>query len=243
MILWRLILAHFISDFVLQNRWIVRNKAHFSGLAVHSLIYFGVALVCLLGRLNPQVVAILFTLALLHGLVDYVKGQCRSWMRRMEWLLFVLDQGVHGLTLMLAAGLISSHDQQVISSLMHLYPAVLFFKYASLMLLTVVGGIHFTNAVLESTLEMDTELEGEQERSSCIIGVAERFLITLAVLIGHYELIAFLIAAKSIIRLPEVRSDHTQRREAYFSNYFLVGTFVSYAWALSIAILFKSMFL
>jgi len=243
MILWRLILAHFISDFVLQNRWIVRNKTHFSGLTVHSLVYFGVALIFLLGQLSPQVVALLLILALLHGLVDFLKGKCRSGMQRMEWLLFVLDQGVHGLTLILAAGLISPHDQQVIISLLHYYPYPLVLKYASLMLLTVVAGIHFTDAVLESTLEMDTELDKEQERSSCIIGIAERFLITLAVLVSHYELIAFLIAAKSIIRLPEVRSDHMQRREAYFSNYFLVGTFVSYAWALGIAIVFKSMFL
>jgi len=56
-------------------------------------------------------------------------------------------------------------------------------------------------------------------------------------LIGHYELIGFLIAAKSLMRLPEIQDRNTEN----YSNYILVGTLVSYSWALSIALLFNKL--
>lgn len=243
MVIWRLIFAHFCSDFLLQNRWIIINKNRFSGLAVHSGIYFVVSLLCLNGLLNAYILGLLLALAVLHGLVDYLKGASKAMFGRWQWLLFLADQALHGLTIVIAAGLISGHDLASIGALIKAYPIELLLKYVSLMVLTVVAGIHFTDAVLESALDKDTELDKEQERTSCAIGIAERFLITVAVLVSHYELIAFLIAAKSIIRLPEVQSGHGGRQATHFSNYFLVGTFVSYAWALTIAIIFKHMFL
>jgi len=57
-------------------------------------------------------------------------------------------------------------------------------------------------------------------------------------LIGRYELIGFLIAAKSLIRLPEIQDEKTED----FSNYFLVGTLLSYSWAIAITLLFKKLF-
>lgn len=243
MVIWRLVFAHFISDFLLQNRWIISNKAKFSGLATHSLIYFLVGIMSMFDLLSTQVFLVLFSLAVLHGLVDYLKGVCRAWFGRMQWLLFLGDQAVHAITILIAAGIISGHDQATLIRLISEYPLELLVKYTTLMIITVVMGIHFTDAVLDGALDGDTELDGEQERSSRAIGIAERFLITIAVLVNHYELIAFLIAAKSIIRLPEAQSDKNARQATHFSNYFLVGTFVSYAWALTVAIVFKSMFL
>ena len=161
----------------------------------------------------------------------------------MQWMLFLGDQAVHAITILIAAGIISGHDQATLIRLISEYPLELLVKYTNLMIITVVMGIHFTDAVLDGALDGDTELDGEQERSSRAIGIAERFLITIAVLVNHYEMIAFLIAAKSIIRLPEAQSDKNARQATHFSNYFLVGTFVSYAWALTVAIVFKSMFL
>lgn len=243
MVIWRLVFAHFISDFLLQNRWIITNKAKFSGLATHSLIYFLVGIMSMFDLINSQVLPVLMSLAVLHGLVDYLKGACRPWFGRRQWLLFICDQALHGVTIFIAAGILSAHDQATLSLLLIEFPLELLVKYTILMIITVVVGIHFTDAVLDSALDSDTELDAEQERSSRAIGIAERFLITVAVLINHYELIAFLIAAKSIIRLPEAQSGNTAREATHFSNYFLVGTFVSYAWALTIAIVFKRMFL
>jgi len=52
----------------------------------------------------------------------------------------------------------------------------------------------------------------------------ERIIVAASILIGRYEIIGFLIAAKSIIR-------HQEKNEKAFAEYFLIGTFTSFVWA------------
>ncbi|MDY0152101.1 MAG: DUF3307 domain-containing protein [Candidatus Cloacimonas sp.] len=243
MLLWRLIFALFVSDFLLQNRWIIHHKHRFKGLATHCGIYFCVMLICLVDVLIVQVILVLFILAILHGVVDYAKHLARPLFGRHLWLLFIGDQLLHGITIMLAAAQLSVADYQLLTNLLNLIPPQMFFKYSALFIINVFGGIYFTGTAINGVLDSETELDEEQTRASTVIGISERFLITIAVLIGHYELIAFLIAAKSLIRLPELQGSKSERGAAHFSNYFLVGTFLSYSWALSIAILFSKLFL
>ncbi|MDD2229326.1 MAG: DUF3307 domain-containing protein [Candidatus Cloacimonetes bacterium] len=243
MLLWRLIFALFVSDFLLQNKWIIYNKHRFKGLATHCGIYLCVMLMCLVDLLSAKVILWLFILAVLHGVVDYAKRLAQPLFGRHLWLLFIGDQMLHGITILLAAAQLSAADHQLLTNLLHTIPPELFFKYSALFIINVFGGVYFTGAAINGVLDSETELDEEQTRASTVIGISERFLITIAVLIGHYELIAFLIAAKSLIRLPEIQNDKTERGAAHFSNYFLVGTFLSYSWALSIAILFSKLFL
>lgn len=60
------------------------------------------------------------------------------------------------------------------------------------------------------------------------IGLLERLLILMLVLSGEAGAIGFLIAAKSVLRFNEIRS-----REA--SEYVIIGTLASFAWAFAIA--------
>lgn len=243
MLLWRLIFALFVSDFLLQGGWIIRNKHRFTGLAAHCLIYLLVMILCLADVLTLQVAAGLVILAVLHGLVDSAKRLAHPLFGRHEWLLFILDQLIHGVTIVLVAARINPADQAFLQDLLSSISPELIFKYSALFIINVFGGIFFTGAAIKGVLDNESELDEEQARASTVIGVSERFLITIAVLISHYELIAFLIAAKSLIRLPEIHGNKSERASAHFSNYFLVGTFLSYSWAIAIAILFNKLFL
>ena len=62
-----------------------------------------------------------------------------------------------------------------------------------------------------------------------LIGILERWLILVFILIGHYEVIGFLIAAKSIIRF----GDHDREK----TEYFLAGTLLSIAIAVGCGLL------
>ena len=66
-----------------------------------------------------------------------------------------------------------------------------------------------------------------------LIGILERWLILVFILIGHYEVIGFLIAAKSIIRFGEKDHDKTE--------YFLAGTLLSIAIAVGCGLMVKSL--
>ena len=75
--------------------------------------------------------------------------------------------------------------------------------------------------------------EGNHEnfRSGALIGTFERLLIIFFVVLGQYEAIGFLIAAKSILRFPETTKGSEK------AEYVLAGTFISVAIALLLGIL------
>ena len=64
-----------------------------------------------------------------------------------------------------------------------------------------------------------------------LIGTLERWLILVFLLIGRYEVIGFLIAAKSIIRFGEKDKDQTE--------YFLAGTLLSISIAVGCGLLLR----
>lgn len=69
-----------------------------------------------------------------------------------------------------------------------------------------------------------------------LIGTLERWLILVFILIGRYEVIGFLIAAKSIIRFGEGKKGEEDKDR---TEYFLAGTLLSIAIAVGCGLLVK----
>jgi hypothetical protein len=69
------------------------------------------------------------------------------------------------------------------------------------------------------------------------IGRLERILVVISILVGHYELIGFLVAAKSILRFADIKAAEL-RQEA---EYILVGTMLSFAFAVGVGIIAKAL--
>ncbi len=95
---YRLILAHLIGDFVLQNRWLVKRKRTPLGLAIHVSLVGLAMLPVTWGQLDrwwPWLCVIL----VVHALTDWGKIKLEP---RLGWppiVLFLIDQGVHLLAL------------------------------------------------------------------------------------------------------------------------------------------------
>ena len=68
-------------------------------------------------------------------------------------------------------------------------------------------------------------------RAGGLIGTLERWLILVFVVLGQYEAIGFLLAAKSIIRFKDTETSKTE--------YVLAGTLISVAIAVSCGLLIK----
>jgi hypothetical protein len=81
--------------------------------------------------------------------------------------------------------------------------------------------------------ELDKSRFQGLEKAGLWIGRLERILILTFVLLNRYEAIGFLIAAKSILRFSEIKSSN-DRKEA---EYILVGTMLSFVFAILIAVL------
>ena len=65
-----------------------------------------------------------------------------------------------------------------------------------------------------------------------LIGWLERFLVLCFIGIGYYQGIGFVLAAKSILRWGEIKSDRDQR----FGEYVIVGTLLSFSCALVVGL-------
>ncbi|MGF1638044.1 MAG: DUF3307 domain-containing protein [Cyclobacteriaceae bacterium] len=68
-----------------------------------------------------------------------------------------------------------------------------------------------------------------------LIGMIERVLIFTFILIGQYQAIGFLIAAKSVFRYAEIRDDADRKK----AEYILTGTLLSFAIAVILGLLIE----
>ena len=67
------------------------------------------------------------------------------------------------------------------------------------------------------------------------IGIIERFLVLTFSIIGKYEAIGFLLAAKSVFRFNELKDPKDRKR----TEYILIGTFISFAISIALGIAVK----
>jgi hypothetical protein len=95
---YRLILAHLVGDFVLQNRWLVLRKRTLCGLTLHvGLLGLVMAVVTWdrLGQWWPWLCVIL----IVHGVTDWAKVRLEPRLRLPPILPFLADQLVHVLSI------------------------------------------------------------------------------------------------------------------------------------------------
>jgi hypothetical protein len=101
---YRLVLAHLVGDFVLQNHWLVKRKRNLDGLLIHvSLV--GLAMLPAvwdrLGRWWPWVLLLL----IVHGVSDWAKIRIEPRVPVPPIIPFIVDQVVHVLSIAAAVTL------------------------------------------------------------------------------------------------------------------------------------------
>ncbi|PRX37885.1 Protein of unknown function [Meinhardsimonia xiamenensis] len=211
-----LLLAHALADFVLQSRWMVANKRRPAALALHGLVVL-VTAAAALGRIDAWEVAVL-TAA--HVVIDAVKAHLPRGLAR-----FLGDQAAHLATLIAAAVLVPDLWAGGLWARLDWAPGAMALA-AGLILATRAGG--FAVEFLMAPLAVE-DLPRGLTGGGMLIGMLERGLIFLLVMVGQPAAIGFLIAAKSVLRF-EVSS-----RDQRAGEYVIVGTLASFGWALATA--------
>ena len=212
-----LLLAHCLADFVAQTDWMVRHKTNPGVLALHGLHVFALTALLLGGSL-----ALALGIALVHLAIDAVKQH----LAEATLTAFLTDQAAHLATLAAAAllmpqafatGLWPAPGPETLSAALIL---------SGLILATLAGGPAV--GLLMAPYRIDAETQG-LPNAGRTIGLLERALIFLMVMIGEPTGIGFLIAAKSILRFDTVSQDRK------VSEYVIIGTLASFAWALAVS--------
>lgn len=226
-----LLFAHVLADFVFQTGWMAQGKQTCTPgpMALHIAIVAAAAALVLGTVAWPVAV-----LTAMHLAIDIAKSftpQRRLWP-------FLADQAAHVASLILiafwvpdlwtgglwAAGFWAGTVGPEVLWLLDVLPALMALM-AGAILTTRAGG--FAIGLLMAPWAEAALPEGLPNGGK-LIGLLERGLIFLLVLVGQPAGIGFLIAAKSVLRFETASKDQKA------GEYVIVGTLASFGWALAI---------
>lgn len=99
---WTLFLAHLLGDYPLQTDEMARAKRHWPGLLRHVAVHL-LVLLLMAGMASMTIWPYLLALAAAHLAIDALKNaNMRRWPGRV-FSMYLLDQGLHIVSLLLAA--------------------------------------------------------------------------------------------------------------------------------------------
>ena len=228
-VLVKLILMHLAGDFILQPKsWVAEKEkqgAKSLKLYLHGLIH-GVLVWLVLWDLRHWAVALSITI--LHVGIDMVKLSFQKKNNKTGW--FLMDQMLHVLSIVVLWYLFFNPD----ISFGALAENLQFWIYVTAILfLTVVCGLGIQVLLTNWTKDIYLDKEKSLPNAGRYIGILERLLVFLFVVLGRWEAIGFLIAAKSVFRFGDLKDSRNRK----LTEYILIGTLLSFGIAIVTGIL------
>ena len=220
------LLAHLVSDFYLQTEKSCKSKADNAfksrHLYIHALITFGCAW---LFSLSVGFWWAALLIAALHLIIDGLKSVCKNLKGA-----FFIDQLLH-LAVIVAVVITFNNIGEISLPIWLPETKVLLWIVAFVFCLRPANFI-IQNIFKEAKISIpDSGKEQSLPNAGRVIGNVERMLTLVFVMLGQYEAIGFLLAAKSLLRFRET--------DTVKSEYVLVGTLLSFGIAILMGVAVK----
>ncbi|MCF7568123.1 DUF3307 domain-containing protein [Sabulilitoribacter arenilitoris] len=219
----KLVLAHFIGDFLLQpQKWVIHKETHkhkSKFLYWHILVHFGALILVLQANFNYWLGILIIIVS--HYIVDVIKLHLKSILNNR--LLFGLDQVAH----LIIIALVVSIYQPYQFSTNTLYNPSFLLLITSLLGVTVVSSIIMRTIISKWYLKEDSNDES-LENAGAYIGMLERLFVFAFIITQHWEGIGFLLAAKSVFRF----GDLSKAKDRKLTEYILIGSLLSFGLAI-----------
>lgn len=220
------LLAHLVSDFYLQTENSCKSKADNAfksrHLYFHALITFACAW---LFSLNVGYWWAALLIAVLHLVIDGLKSVFKN-----KRGAFFIDQLLH-LAVIVAVVLIFNNIGEVS------FPSWLPETEVLLWIVAFVFCLRPANFIIQNIFKdarisiPESGKENSLPNAGRVIGNVERMLTLVFVMLGQFEAIGFLLAAKSLLRFRET--------DTVKSEYVLVGTLLSFGFAILMGVAVK----
>ncbi len=234
MILLLLILAHLLGDFILQpNSWVAhkeKNKLKSIYLYLHILIHAAITLVFLW---NIELWWIVLIIAVTHYFIDAAKLIYQKTNNKKFW--FFLDQALH---IAVILGIVIYLNEFNFEN---------FINEKSILILTGLVFITLpTSVLIKNLLSAWSPITVDHSKikteslvhAGKYIGILERVLVFIFIIVNHWEGVGFMIAAKSVFRF----SDLAEAKQRKLTEYVLIGTLLSFGIAILTGILVNYQF-
>lgn len=228
-LLIRLILAHFIGDFLLQPKSWVKDKElkkiKSLKLYLHALIH-GLLILILFWDISTWTLAL--TVVILHGVIDILKLYCQRDNNKTTW--FLLDQGLHIASIFILS-IVWLKPKINLSELMS--SPDIWIYITAILFITSVSGI-----IIQVLMSNWSKTISDNEDNSLVnagkyIGILERLFVFTFILIGRWEGVGFLLAAKSVFRFGDLKDSKDRK----LTEYILIGTLLSFGIAIATGLL------
>lgn len=229
MLFIKLLLAHFIGDFVLQSqKWIKHKEKHkFASFYLYLHVLIHALLLLILLNFEKKYFLSISIICLTHLVIDGIKLLKPLKNKR---LLFFLDQAAH-LTILNWASKewsfgVYLEPYMTEKNLLFLLAIIMLTSVSSIVLKTIF-----------SAWEKDINKISEDHslaNAGRYIGMLERLFVFAFVLLNQWEAIGFLLAAKSVFRF----GDLTKASDRKLTEYILIGTLLSFGIAIALGVIF-----
>lgn len=222
-------IAHLLADFTFQpQNWCnIKEKEIITRYHIYHIVIVFATSYLLSFDLGFWIAALALTI--IHFIIDILK----SWIilqARVKYIFFI-DQLMHLITIV---GIVGFYD--LIFGIDFIIPmnTTALAVIAGFLLCAKPANIIIKFVLLAFSIETPAEDPANAEGKSLpnagkLIGITERFLALALILLGQYEAVGLIIAAKSILRF----------RETQKSEYVLVGTLLSFGIATLAGVLIK----
>ena len=237
-ILIQLLLAHILTDFVFQpDSWVEQKNTfgiHGRYFWFHILIS-GLTTWALLHQWQSFMPAVVVMVS--HAIIDHwkivmINKKGKPSLRK----LFFWDQSMHLLVIILLWLFLTGGYSEILPELGTVLGNGAF-------LAVITGFIFITQPAgviigkVTDPLSMEISSDDSLKRAGMYIGVTERILVFIFVLLGQYSVIGFLIAGKSILRITKEGEENARKK----TEYVLIGTLISFIVAVLVGLLVKSL--
>ena len=228
-VLLKMLLAHLAGDFLFQPlKWVQAKEEKKMGawqLYAHAFLH-GALTWLFVGDLKFWPWALL--IILVHSAIDGVKVILSN--PANQRLLFFLDQLLHVISLHL---IWLGYTHHSVPFYLLQQPSVIAFITAIVFLTTPVS-FAVKNIISKWTPETEDAVDGSLQSAGKYIGILERLFIFVFIILGHWEGVGFLLAAKSIFRFGDLK----ESKDRKLTEYILIGTLLSFGLAIFTALLY-----
>lgn len=229
-VLVKLLIAHLLGDFFLQpSSWVKNKETHklkSPKLYLHTAIHIGLMFLILFDVSHWKLVLII---GVTHFIIDTLKLMFQK--RKTKRFYFFADQILHLIAIFgsyywLYANNINVSFEINETFLMFLL-GVLFLSYPSSIIIKVI----FSKWNLSKIVSDNESLKD----AGTYIGILERLLVFVFIVLDQWEAVGFLITAKSVFRF----GDLSAAKERKLTEYVLIGTLISFGIAIITGLVFK----
>ncbi|HLT34089.1 MAG TPA: DUF3307 domain-containing protein [Aquaticitalea sp.] len=229
-ILIKIILAHILGEFFLQpQHWVdekERKKIKSSKLYLHVAIHFALLAIFLW---DISFWPLIVTIGVSHFAIDAVKLIFQKEKTKRLW--FFVDQSLHILCILMAYIIYTDND----FDFTNVFTPNLLLLIICVLFLTQPVSIIMKTIFLKWNIKALTEGNESLKDAGKYIGILERILVFVFVVLDHWEAVGFLITAKSVFRFGDLKESKHRK----LTEYILIGTLISFGVAIFIGLLFK----